>query len=260
MSTVRQITERAAITLRDFEAGHEFTTWTKAMLLEWLNEGLCQLSALRPDLFTATRKITLKPGANQTLPDGIDAVYDINGNVLISPDGTETVEEGVTTGNQKLSRRFKKKPCLVADDTGGNCGDLGDGYKVKSFIRNPYTSREFRVEPPVPEGVEVEVMATVLLAPGHFDEGDYENKTPLSCSNDAALLDWILMRAYEVEIESEYAARAKVYHAQKFYHETGQKYFADSRMTSGYVLGQKGSGDERSGPPRDLRSMTFGGG
>lgn len=255
MATVQELILRASTTLRDQEPGYAFTTWSKAQLISYLNEGLCELAGLRPDLFVETRKIPLQTGAVQTLPDDVVAILDVNGNVLVQPDGTEVVTENIKTADQDLLRRFGKKRCFAAQEDA--CPSAGT-YEANSFVQSKFSQNEFRVEPPVPAGVSAEVTATVQVAPKTITVGDYEGAVEVPCSHHAQLLDWVLHRAYEQEIESEYAMRAKTYHLDKFYHGVGQDYFGASRMKSGYVLGMEGHGDGRSGVPRELRSMRFG--
>lgn len=256
MQTVKQMLDRALTLLRDNEAGFEATTWSRKSLLDWLNEGLCQIAALRPDLFVTTADIPLKPGSQQELPEGYEQILSIEGTVTAGPDGTPIVSDSATVADSALLRRFKKKPCLASQTS--ECGDPGAGYEVKSFIPNPHNMRQFRVEPPVPAGASVEVRASVVKAPGHYTDGDANKDVALSCPSHAALLDWIMHRAYSTELESEYAIRAKNDHLRQFYASVNGKYIADSRMVSGYVLGREGTGDERSGAPRELRQFGSG--
>lgn len=258
MHTVADIIRRASMTLRDQEKGHEYTTWSKQTLLEYLQEGICELAGLRPDLFTETRTIPLKPGSTQSLPADVIAVVDVTGNVETTASGVEKVTENVRQADQDLLRRFGKKRCTTSDSgTQDDCAQPGENYSVKNFVRSAHSNREFRVEPPVPEGARVEVTATVRRAPEELSLASLDKKTELKCGHHAQLVDWILHRAYEQEIESEYALRAKEYHMRKFYHGIGVDYFADSRAHSGYQLGLKGHGDRASGPQRDLRSPNY---
>ena len=258
MQTIGAFIDRALTLLHDAEPGFEATLWSKPTLLGHLNEGLCQIAAMRPDLFTGTHKIPLRPGSHQELPEGFAAIYGVDGNVQVGPDGQVTVEDDVHVSDQAMLRRFKKKPCLASDAL-TDCGDAGTGYRVKTFIPNPHNLREFRVEPPVPEGANVEIMATVLKTPRTYTDADLSRNIPLECPNTAALMDWVLHRAYCIESESEYIRSAKNDHLRYFYGSVNGKYFADSRMRSGYVLGQTGTGDERSGAPRELRNLGVAG-
>lgn len=250
MTTVRAIIDRALTLLQDNEPGFESTTWTRASLLDWLNEGLRQIAAARPDLFTSVEPIPLRSGTLQRVPDAYVAIYAIEGNLRLNADGAYEIAVDVTVADSAMLRRFKKKPCLLSE-----CGgDAATGYVVRTFVRSPYNQQDFRVEPPVPEGATVEVMASVLKRPAEYTLGDIDKEVELSCPNEAALLDWIMHRAYTMETESAYARNAKLDHIRLFYTALNLNYNADGRMTSGYVLGQTGTGERSVGPQRDIRN------
>lgn len=250
MTTVRDLIDRALTLLQDNEPGFESTTWTRSALLGWLNEGLKQIAAARPDLFTSVEKVPLQAGRNQRLPDRYTAIYAIEGNLKLQADGSYAVEDDITIADSAMLRRYKKKRCLPKD-----CGgDAATGYAVKTFIRSPYNQQDFSVEPPVPKDAEVEVMASVQRRPAEYSLGDIDKEVELACPNEAALLDWITHRAYTTETESAYARNAKLDHIRLFYTSLNVKYNADGRMTSGYVLGQTGAGERAVGPQRDIRN------
>lgn len=254
MTTVKDMIQRALTLLQDNEAGFESTTWTQDVLLLWVNEGMKQIAAMRPDLFTSVEKITLTSGRTQKLDTTkYVAIYDIDGNVQVGPDGEEIVDDDVSADNAAMLKRFKKKRCLPKDACG--CGDAATGYNVSLFVQNQYSQTDFSVEPPVPAGASVEVMATVQRCPAQYTMGDVAKNIELTCPNEPALLDWIMHRAYTIETESEYIVAAKRDHLHQFYASVNGKYTADSRMTSGYVFGQRGDGDRASGPQRDLKNV-----
>ncbi|PZO72262.1 MAG: hypothetical protein DI640_12875 [Sphingomonas taxi] len=253
MATLNTILERATTILNDHEEGFINTTWSKAELLGWAQEALEHIAELRPDNFTTTMNIPLRPGSAQEAPEGVRAVLDVFGNVRANADGSTEISDDVSSVDQNLIRRFKKKRCLPEDDD-GVCGDPGDNYRVTNFIRDPFNMRRFRVEPPVPEGANVEVSASVILIPS-VEEGSLDDEIGVSAT---AVLHWVLMRAYAKDMESEFATRERAFYYSAFYSALGEGYFADSRISSGFHLGLEGHGDPRSGAPRELRKISGG--
>ena len=51
MTTPKQLISRASKILNDDKPGYENTSWSVECLLDFLNEGLCQLAAYRPTEF-----------------------------------------------------------------------------------------------------------------------------------------------------------------------------------------------------------------
>lgn len=254
MTTAANIIERAQTLLRDDESDNAGVVWPDSDLIEWVSEGIQVIASLRPDAMTETANIPLVAGAAQTLPDEYAALLSVEGTVVVHPDGSVTVEQEATVADSRMVRRFGKKRCL-ASQAPGPCGQIGADYRVRSFSISPYNQRDFRVEPPVPAGASVEIRATVTKVAPALSLGDRNKPLPVQSKYDAALLNWVMHRAYSSEIESEYATASREQHLRAFYSVLNGTYFADSRLASGYVLGREGTGDPRSGAPRELREF-----
>lgn len=182
----------AARQLNDAEPGHENIRWTRTDLLAYLNEALCMLSIVRPNLFLGTQEIELTQGTVQTLPAGVKALYSIEG--TIQKDGSLSTKRP-SKADLYLSRWFNDA-CASARTLQG-----GTGYVVASYSVDANDKQTFKVEPPVPAAPPpVKVLARVLKAPGGLTkDGD---PLGVDCCYGSALIEWMLYRAYGVDDES----------------------------------------------------------
>ena len=75
--TVRSILNRAATVLQDVD----FTRWSEAEQVGWLNDGQRELVRLRPDAKIKTFNLQLSAGAKQALPADCIALIDVSQNL-----------------------------------------------------------------------------------------------------------------------------------------------------------------------------------
>lgn len=178
--------------LNDAEPGHSNIRWTRADLLAYLNEALCMLAIVRPNIFLGTQEIELKQGVVQTLPPGVKALYAIEG--TLQKDGSLSAKRP-SKSDIYLSRWFND-PCATARALRG-----ATEYVVASYSVDANDKQMFKVQPPVPPPPPaVKVLARVLKAPrGLTEEGDDPG---VDCCYVPALLEWMLYRAYGVDDES----------------------------------------------------------
>lgn len=217
--------------LNDQENGFEYTRWTRPTLIGYVSDALAQIGLYRPDAFTTIQTVTLVPGQQQTLPDGIVTLSSILSNN--SPDNPLAVMRD----DLNLLRSFSKKTCNQALDKDGNVVYTLSGYFYD--VRNP---KYFFVSPPVPQGMNVaptiEISGTI--SPPILTMADWFKDLPVDNKYYNAVTSWALSKAYEVDTESETSFRNMNYHRGEFYKMMGIKYNQESKYNSGWYLGIRG--------------------
>jgi len=230
---------RTSVLLNDQEAGHEYTTWTVPMLLDFYNEAMCTIFALRPTLFSKPVTLTLSPGSTQTLPPEYGQLLSITTNTT---DGAGCTPEGAPvtmSAFNMVAGLGKKAKCVGA----GSCTP----YAVSSYRAGEAGEGVFSVEPPVPCGEDAKVNALVTVRPPKVSRCDVNDPADMPCEMDAPIIDYMLWRAYSIDAESQFSYAAARRHQATFYDWINGSYLVASRMASGYYLGRVGHGEARVG-------------
>lgn len=248
-STTSDLVRRARLTLCDPDAKH----WTDEELLAYLNEAVCELAGLRPDEFTSQTELALVPGRCQTVPEGCDLVS-VQGDCSGEDPG---ITRATSTAGDRLGAKF-----LCRDDVCPDAPDADGGeptecaiWRASSFRVTPASRGYFMIDPPVPDGCsDITVTAMVYCMPERLPLGD-DPECVMPCSYDAQLVDFILMRAFEKDIDSVSAQQRASYHRRSFYQGVNADYRMASRRRSGYILGETGHGNEQSGWRNEIRGV-----
>ena len=236
-STVRELIVRAANILNDFD--HETGThirWHQSTLVAYLHESLCELQAHRPDAFACTRTLTLQPGSSQQLPPDLQSLVRIEQNNSTAENGSTIEGSTISEADERISRAFKKKRCLSSSAT--DCFATSPApYSVGSYTKNPFDESHFTVSPPVPQGQTATVRAVVVRRPARISATDLDAVIEPACKYEAQLVDWVVMRAYETDIESASSMAMAKQHRDHFYLALASKYLQAQRQGSGLYLG-----------------------
>jgi hypothetical protein len=213
-STVDQILVRAGRLLNDYEEqGRQFVRWPKVSLLDYLNEALAQLAAHRRDAFAVQAVLPLVPGAQQELPSDYIELVKLDRNMTRGATGEPEPGAPIKEQDQRMVAAVRKPDCLgTVSSTGKN-----RPYCVRSYSRNPVSPTHFDVTPPVPPDEVVEVIATVIRRPRQFTIGDYAKHVGVAPEFEAALVDWVLYRAFMIDTESASAVKVAAAYAAAFY-------------------------------------------
>lgn len=197
--------------LNDYEPGYEHIRWTREDLLDYLNDAQTQLYVYRPGAFTRIEAFRLRPGSAQgPLEDGCQLQR-----VVGSDNGSRArkVDDG-------LLQAFAGFGCKPACAPGA--------YRVSGFSFNPEDTSHFFVDPPVPDdGVPYKVTITCQQAPRLIVPADLDAPLPAPHGTPAdqldapgslhnALIEWMLYRAYSVDMESPQSASKQALHLQTF--------------------------------------------
>jgi hypothetical protein len=95
------------------------------------------------------------------------------------------------------------------------------------------------------------VLASVVAHPPKHAPEKLDVCVGLDCAYDAQILDWVLGRAHEMDIESEYSMRQADKYRRNFYTALGVDYMQESRFNSGNFLGRTSDGE----PARSVGTM-----
>ena len=206
--------------------------WPPAQLVSFINEALAELMTYRPDAFSRTVTLTLGSGGKQVLPPEYHSIVDILQNLRDGKEGRPVQEVADVT-----FRRFAplRTPIRV------------DEYEVWSWSRVKGDQRTFYVSPPVPEGRRVEVRAVVVVYPPRHVPEALERCLGVDRAYDAQVVDWVLARAYEQDIESVRNTEMAARHKQQFYAALGVEYRQESAFRSGQWLGRTDEGQPAGG-------------
>jgi hypothetical protein len=207
--------------------------WTDAMLIDYLNEGLSLLQSMRPDSFTKNIEIELIPGSRQTTPEGVDKLMDVTGNI------TAAGGEGgpITVADYALSRKITDA-----------CSADGEDREVENFSVLSHDPQTFFVQPPVAAGTSRKVMARVVMDAPLLCAEHPEECIDVPRKHAAALVDWMLHRAYLMDIESQYARVSSAAAFERFYRVLDNSRLNEARYGSGYWDGEMGDGDPQTTP------------
>jgi hypothetical protein len=232
-SSAAELLARASAVLAD---DHQVVgrTWPQDELVGHLNEGLCALKALRPDEFADVVQMNLEPGAMQRLPPQYAAFIGLVSNTMSDEAGQTSEASAITESDLRFVAALRKKPCLGRD----LCEEGAAPYAVISYTRDPIVETVFTVSPPVPVGSRPQVSVRVVLKPKRFTTATLGDCLGVDCDFEAPLLDWVLMRAYSKETESQYAIAQVDRYRKAWYDAFNASYLQDSRFTGGYWTGQ----------------------
>lgn len=235
---VTDLLSRASSILADDAVGAD-RTWPRGELLSHLNEAMSELRKLRPDIFTRVETLTLSPGALQRLPDGLGAFVGLLGNVTVDETGFVAQGAPIAESDMHFGAALRRKPCLAspASSLEGASGD-DRTYTIVSYVRDPQLETIFTVHPPVPIGLAPRVQAKVVARAPHYTSADLDACLGVEGEHQASLLDWILMRAYAKETESQYAGAQVERYRKAWYDAVNAGYLQDSRWNSGLWAGQ----------------------
>ena len=182
----KEIIRRAQVLLQDATG----VRWPAAELVGYLNEGQRQLATARPSESSVVRDYAMADGAEQALPDDAFLLLDVNHN---------------STGRYRAITKVERKTLeSVARDWIGK-------KPTDATVHYMYSELEpdvFYVYPPGMAGASLK--ATFAVYPQDVGEptgptwADVAGATGLAARWDAALLDYVLYRAWSKD--AEYAA------------------------------------------------------
>lgn len=182
----KEIIRKAQAILQD-PAG---VRWPASELVGYLNEGQRQLATARPAEVAVTQDFTLVGGARQSLPENTFLLLDAQHN-----------------GTQR-KRALTKVERHTLEAVGRDWASMPPTSATIHYMYSELEPREFLVYPPAVAGTPLR--ATFAAYPADVPEptgatfSDVTGTTALEARWDAALLDYVLYRAWSKD--AEYAA------------------------------------------------------
>lgn len=235
MKTVQQIVEYVSGQLQDQRERAQYTRWTVAMLVNYLNDAMSEISSIRPEAFALRQTVTLDPGYIQAVPPGWMAIVRVEEN----PDGTRVYE-----ADTELMRVYGGSPRSqrINYDVAGNVV-----YYVRSFSIDPKDPKTYYVSPPVPAGVTAKVLVTMVANPVVYTPGDLGAEIDVQPGVYNLVQDYMLGRAFEIDAESAQARATSAQHFTQFYQFFGLNYKQSAAFRSGNYLGSTAAGNSAGG-------------
>lgn len=181
--TGTMIVDLAAQVLND--AGH--VTWTEANLLAWINAGQIDVAAKKPEAYVLTLALQLSPGTRQALPTGYSALVRPTRNL-----GADGTTPGTVPDLFPLEFLGGLHPSWNTDAAAG---------AVKAVLVDAKAPRVFYVWPPQPSVAQHYL--ELLLAGVPPGLSALTDALALDDSYEAALLNYVLFRAFSYETTSQ---------------------------------------------------------
>lgn len=235
MKTVEQYITDASTQLNDQYLGREFTRWTRASLLMYLNGALSELSSHKPETFLEHVTLPLVAGRRQSIADTYKSLVSIDTNA----DGSQVHESDID-----LIRTFSPYSCCAGEVVFDSFGN--PDFTVKSYAIDPKDTKSFYVSPEIPTGIAINVSATVTKNPVKYVLADVGVTVPVDSKYEENIMDYILGRAYDIDSESAMSRSNADKHLVRFYTAMGIKYRVESAYRAGNYNGAVGDGDPRA--------------
>lgn len=196
MTTLGNIVSRASSQLNDIEN----IRWTKPELLDWINEGIKQIVIFLPESNAVSVEHQLDEGTKQSIPaDGVRLIDVIRNTGL---------EGGKPSGPIRIIERD------VLDALRPNWHRDRSATSVKNFVFDSRNPKTFYVYPPA-RGQFVEVVYSKMPEP--LLTGDELGRFEVY---SAAILNYVLHRAYSKDTEESSSTRSQRYE-QSFFNAIG---------------------------------------
>jgi hypothetical protein len=227
MDTVGQYVTHVSGQMNDQRPSRAFTRWGRGLLLDYLNLGLTEIGAYRPEAFAKDEITTLVAGATQTI-DASKTLIGLSSNM----DGTP-----ILPGDIEMATAFNAYAICPIEPRIIN-GKAN--YLVRSFAFDSKNTHKFYVDPPVPKGMTVQVNATVTGDVPQYTLADWDKPVEMESKFDASLIDYMMAKAFELDMESAQSRTNSQGLFKKFYDVMGVKYRVESKYRSGNYLGEVG--------------------
>lgn len=233
MKTVGEICKAVSQQMNDQRPQYEYMRWTRDMLVGYMNQGLKEIAAYKPDAFARTLDLSLVAGRVQKLPEGVSL-------------------RGIGAGRDGRMAHASEDSLLKSFTGYAPCPprpQMKNGrihYAVKSFAVDSADPSFFYVSPPVPVGISVSIKAQVDGVVTEYTLADWDKTVVVSDKYYNNLLTYMRGQAYALDHESQVSLSQSAALLTSFYQVMGVKYKVEAARNSGYENGKIGTGDLRS--------------
>jgi hypothetical protein len=217
-------------------------SWSDTAIVDYINEGIGLLQSLRPDAFIKLINLRLTPGVKQVAPEGIDRIAE----VLNATDADGNIIGDIQRrSDTALSRLPANVGCSGNPDVTDTCTNA-EAYVATSATINDFDPRSFDIYPPPPRNADSYVCVRAVMDPPCFCANRPGEEFDIPVKFHAAIIDWVIHRAYLRDIESTYAIAQSTNAFNRFYTIISNGQTGESKFGSGYFLGAEGSGDPQA--------------
>lgn len=192
---IKSVIEDAARYLSDYSVDAQYIHWSEDDLLSYAKLAIGIIAKLNKNAFTRTSVIDLKEGSLQTLPDDMNELVAIHGQVV---DGTVVPKTRMVD--------IRKYPSLGRPVC--NTTSKGD-YNLISYSYYQDDRKTFYVNPPVEKGQEAQLQVSYYSPP---DVTSVDADIQLDDEYIPVLFELILYYAWGVDIEDSATRERSVTH------------------------------------------------
>jgi hypothetical protein len=235
MKLVTDIVKAVSVQLQDQRHRLEYTRWSIATLVGYLNDAANEISSIRPEAFALRRTVSLAQGFVQAVPDDCIGFVRLEAN----PDGTMIYE-----GDTELMRAHGSvPPCSVKlkFDVNGNVI-----FRVRSYSIDSTDPKTYYVDPPVPAGVQPQVLGTFINYPIQYSANALNAEVDVAPGVYNLMHDFMLGRAWGIDTESPEGKANSTEAYTRFYQFFNMQYKAQSNFRSGNYMGNTPAGNPAS--------------
>lgn len=232
----------------DILVDQDHKSWSIETKTRFTNAGVRLANEARPDMYTKLVDVTLIAGEYQTLPDSTIALASNPVSIKVDANGNTSTASSSEAIDDSVSRAFsffkQCNPLVSGSNSGGNSVSAVDSqWELKGFVFDARNPTLLKVTPAVPVGQSPKIKMSLQQTPPYYTWPADKN-TAFPEKYIGEITEATLYYTFLSEQESELAYSRASDSMKRFQAITGLNYRMQSRMGSGFFLGQKGTGDE----------------
>lgn len=208
--TVGDFVDLATQQLNDEDQSGSNCTWSRPLIRRYIQLAVSAVVSFRPDLFTVTKEITLKPGCLHYICEDCDQF-----NSVVSVDGNDcAIEAEPSDYGNKLSKRYKQlSVSCSSDDTFDAMGSYTHGG-ISYDANNPCY---FKTTNEVPaRGVQATISCSKAPSTDSLTVDDAPLPPKVCSTAQAAVLEYVMYLALEKDHEIDVAQGKLPMHFNNF--------------------------------------------
>lgn len=184
-------------------------TWTETSLLEYITSAQEMIVSIRPDAYSVVTTMQMTAGSKQDIPSSALRLLDVIRNM----------GSGGTTPGRAVLPVEKEALDLFAFNWNADTQES----EVKNYTYDEKTPGVFYVDPPSDGTGWLEL--AISRVPPKIDQ----TIDPLVVKDIYRnhIIQWVMFRAYSIEVDSLSSQRRAAVHEQSFYQMMGQKFQRD---------------------------------
>lgn len=225
METVGEYITHVSTQLNDQKHDHAFTRWGRGLLLSYLNNGLSEIAAYRPEVFTEVKELSLVAGSRQSILSGVIA------SPVGNADGTPISDMDI-----ELTKSFNTYDMCPP---GVKFVNGNPRYVVRSLGVDNTNQHVYYVDPPVPDGMgDVTIKANVIGNAPIYTLEDWDDRVDLDGIFSNPLISYMLAQAYRLDNESANSRANSTALYKQFYSVMATNYKMQAKYSGGNYLAE----------------------